>query len=276
MKKFVIFAFLSFFMINISLLGSSSDCAFTGPLCTTNETYDEVEVYPGCFIYVRYDVITCPGGNTQIVFLGYGFNFTSPNPCLPLYQQIFPFYPNRNIMDDMAWLGIKNYIQETIINKEVDKIASSSTNGKDDFLCGGTNIITITYHTKVCEAWCFKDAKFIADPITGNPILHAPFDNMVNVNPQEPIIVAQSVSCSEYCCASLREYCYEKVLIGGEFQYIKHYNETKTANNEYMGCDLVEPEECVLPPYYQPYLIPGLLEPWFHVTDCFDKCDGGW
>ncbi len=50
MNKFVIYALLSFFMINISLLGSSSDCTFKGPLCTTNETN---ELKPGLY-YITY------------------------------------------------------------------------------------------------------------------------------------------------------------------------------------------------------------------------------
>lgn len=264
-------------MINISILNSNTECYYDdSELCIRSEKYDEVEVYPGCFIYVRYDEIRCPGIPIQIDILNYGFNHTSPNPCLPLYNNLFPFYPNRNVVDDIVWGSIENYIKETIFNKIVDAEALKSTNGKDDYLCGGSNIITISFSTSVCAAWCYKDAKFIADPLTGNPILPGPFSSMVNVNPQEPIIVAQEISCSEYCCATIREYCYEKVLIGGEYQYIKHYNETKTANHAYPGCDLVEQDECVLPPYYEDFISLGLNQPWFHVTECFDKCDGGW
>ncbi len=225
------------FFLNSMFLISNEDCYYNGQGCQVEETYDEVEVYPGCFIYVRYNVIRCPGAGIQIDFLNYGFNHTSPNPCLPLYNQIFPFYPNRNVIDEVAWGSIEDYIKETILNKEVDKQVLISTNGKDDNLCGSSNVVTVTFHTSVCEAWCFKDAKFIADPITGNPILPIPFNPMVNIDPQEPIIVAQRITCTEYCCSTVREYCYEKVLIGGEYQYIKHYNETKSANNQYYPCE---------------------------------------
>lgn len=147
-----IFITICIFLISITSMYSNDDCYFSGGACVETITYDEIEVYPNCYIYVRYKKIQCPGSPLQIDFLGYGFNFVTPSPCLPLYSNLFPLYPNRSITDDIVWENIENTIKESVLNKEVNLIANSSTNGKDDYLCGQSNFILLQMRSVVCEA----------------------------------------------------------------------------------------------------------------------------
>lgn len=267
--KIVLIIFLCIF--SYFTLYSNDNCYFSGGACVETTKYDEIEVYPNCYVYVRYMLIECPGNPLQINFLGYGFNFSSPNPCLPLYSNLFPLYPNRNITDDIVWENIETFIKETILNKEINIMANASPNGKDDFLCGQNSFVLLQMKNVVCEAVCMRDAKIVTDPVTGNPILPADM-NMINVDPTDPIIIVQKVACTHVCCIVERSYCYNKVLVNGQYEYILQYTETKTATEEYFGCQIANPDECVIPSYLTDYTYPGLSSPWYYVGDCYDTC----
>lgn len=97
--------------------------------------------------------------------------------------------------------------------------------------------------------------------------------NMVNVSATDPIIISQKVACAESCCIVERSYCYNKVFVNGQFEYILQYNETKTPTEYYYGCEYSTPDACVLPSYATEYTYPGLSSPWYYVSDCYDTCE---
>lgn len=253
----------------------ASDCYTTGPGCTETTKYSEVEVYPGCYIWAKYTIIKCTGSNEiQVKFESFGFDFTPYNPCLPFYNTLFPFYPNRNVVDDAYWNLTIESIKNEILNDLVDNHANSSTNGKADYLCGQNNFVAVTMYSKTCEAWCFKDAKLVTDPISGEPIL-PPFWSLSNFNESSIMVVAQQVSCNDVCCRLEREYCYTTTIIDGQVHYIRQMSEVKIPLGPIVSCENLEGGACNLPEGFDEYTpLPGQIPVYYYETDCDDTCGG--
>lgn len=239
----------------------------------------QIAEYPNCHFAYGYKVIECPNKPpiievTYVMALGGGG--ASGTGCESVEQTFYLDYPNNEILNPIGVKFLMEKAEEHLWSFGVGLLILANQNAiKDLYDCDyypGAKYEMVMRKNGICKAACVQNYYL------NNQVLFPGDVNSVTLD--GPFAAISYVNCDEYCCSTVREYCWEKIIVGGEVVgYIEHIKSENTLSiYPGLNCSTYEPSTCQNPILYEINGETGvpfstiLLPDAQIISDCEYKC----